>query len=64
MTPPPVALYVTAFLTKEVEELTLRFSGLSLSRYEYLKDSLRSLNLHTVCEEAQCPNIGEARPLS
>ena len=28
-------------------------------RYEYLKDSLRTLNLHTVCEEAQCPNIGE-----
>lgn len=24
-----------------------------------LKKSLRSLNLHTVCEEAKCPNIGE-----
>ena len=29
------------------------------SRFEYLKDSLRSLKLNTVCEEAQCPNIGE-----
>lgn len=28
-------------------------------RYEYLSSSLRSLNLVTVCEEAQCPNIGE-----
>jgi hypothetical protein len=28
-------------------------------RYEYLNESLRSLQLHTVCEEAQCPNIGE-----
>ncbi|KAM0937305.1 putative lipoyl synthase [Dioscorea sansibarensis] len=28
-------------------------------RYEKLKDSLKELKLHTVCEEAQCPNIGE-----
>ncbi len=28
-------------------------------RYEYLSGSLRTLNLHTVCEEAQCPNVGE-----
>lgn len=28
-------------------------------RYEYLSKSLRSVNLVTVCEEAQCPNIGE-----
>ncbi|GIY57305.1 lipoyl synthase, mitochondrial [Caerostris darwini] len=27
--------------------------------YHKLKDTLRSLNLHTVCEEARCPNIGE-----
>ncbi|RWS19678.1 lipoyl synthase-like protein, partial [Leptotrombidium deliense] len=27
--------------------------------YARLKESLRSLNLHTVCEEARCPNIGE-----
>lgn len=24
-----------------------------------MNDSLRTLNLHTVCEEAQCPNVGE-----
>ncbi len=28
-------------------------------RYLRLKGLLRELNLHTVCEEAQCPNIGE-----
>ena len=26
-----------------------------------LKDSITTLNLNTVCEEAQCPNIGEVR---
>ena len=28
-------------------------------RYASLKSLMRDLNLHTVCEEAQCPNIGE-----
>ena len=28
-------------------------------RYADLKDMLRGLKLHTVCEEAHCPNIGE-----
>jgi len=27
--------------------------------YEWLKDLMRSKDLHTVCEEAHCPNIGE-----
>ncbi|XP_065885139.1 lipoyl synthase, mitochondrial-like [Dysidea avara] len=27
--------------------------------YSRLRDSLRKLNLNTVCEEAKCPNIGE-----
>ncbi|HYM38752.1 MAG TPA: lipoyl synthase [Thermoplasmata archaeon] len=27
--------------------------------YAHLKDLLRDLNLHTVCEEARCPNVGE-----
>ncbi|XP_048777397.2 lipoyl synthase, mitochondrial-like isoform X2 [Ostrea edulis] len=27
--------------------------------YHKLKENLRDLNLHTVCEEAKCPNIGE-----
>ena len=29
------------------------------SRYRELKDLVRGLNLHTVCESARCPNIGE-----
>jgi len=28
-------------------------------RYEQVKRTLRELNLHTVCEEASCPNLGE-----
>ncbi|XP_027097873.1 lipoyl synthase, chloroplastic [Coffea arabica] len=28
-------------------------------KYDEVRDSLSRLNLHTVCEEAQCPNIGE-----
>lgn len=31
-------------------------TGTNFSR---IKDQLRGLNLHTVCEEARCPNIGE-----
>lgn len=27
--------------------------------YHKLKGTLRDLNLHTVCEEARCPNIGD-----
>lgn len=27
--------------------------------YAKLKETLRGLNLSTVCEEARCPNIGE-----
>jgi lipoic acid synthetase len=29
------------------------------SNYNAIKKDLRGLNLHTVCEEARCPNIGE-----
>jgi lipoic acid synthetase len=28
-------------------------------RYAYLKSVVREFNLHTVCEEAKCPNMGE-----
>ena len=28
-------------------------------RYEQVKRTLRELDLHTVCEEASCPNVGE-----
>ena len=29
------------------------------SKYRAMRDSLRTLNLNTVCEEASCPNLGE-----
>jgi lipoic acid synthetase len=28
-------------------------------RYQKVRDTLRQLKLHTVCEEAHCPNVGE-----
>ena len=28
-------------------------------RYTHIKDTLRKYDLHTVCEEAHCPNVGE-----
>ena len=28
-------------------------------QYTHLKETLRGFNLHTVCQEAQCPNLGE-----
>jgi lipoic acid synthetase len=28
-------------------------------RYAHLKETFRRLDLHTVCEEARCPNVGE-----
>lgn len=29
------------------------------TKFDELKNTVKSLGLHTVCEEAQCPNIGE-----
>lgn len=29
------------------------------AKFTELKETLRNLNLHTVCEEAKCPNIGD-----
>ena len=37
----------------------LRQKALQGNKFEEVKDSLSRLNLHTVCEEALCPNIGE-----
>lgn len=33
--------------------------GGSNTKFDQLKTSVKELGLHTVCEEAQCPNIGE-----
>ena len=37
----------------------LKVRAPSGNRYNKIKNRARSLKLHTVCEEAQCPNIGE-----
>lgn len=37
----------------------IKIKPASGERYLYLKDLMKSLNLATVCQEAQCPNIGE-----
>ncbi|HII40178.1 MAG TPA: lipoyl synthase, partial [Thermoplasmata archaeon] len=37
----------------------LRVRAPSGDRYGHLKGLLRGLDLHTVCEEAHCPNVGE-----
>jgi lipoic acid synthetase len=37
--------------------LKVRFFG--GPNYQYLKRIMRTLNLHTVCESARCPNMGE-----
>ena len=34
-------------------------SGSSSTRFDEIKQRLRENQLHTVCEEASCPNIGE-----
>jgi lipoic acid synthetase len=34
-------------------------AGIEAERFNEIKDTLREHKLHTVCEEASCPNIGE-----
>src|SRR6267378_1632463 len=43
--------------TRRPEWLRVRLPG--GSNYSELKEIMRGLDLHTVCEEARCPNIGE-----
>jgi lipoic acid synthetase len=47
----------TARRDPKPEWLKVRMPG--GGRYEQVKRTLRELNLHTVCEEASCPNVGE-----
>lgn len=42
---------------RKPEWLKVRLPG--GERYQRLKDTFRQLDLHTVCEEARCPNVGE-----
>lgn len=42
---------------RKPEWLKVRLPG--GERYQRLKETFRQLDLHTVCEEARCPNVGE-----
>jgi lipoic acid synthetase len=42
---------------RKPEWLKVRLPG--GERYQRLKETFRTLDLHTVCEEARCPNVGE-----
>jgi lipoic acid synthetase len=44
-------------LPRKPEWLKVRFPG--GERYQHLKSLMRDQRLHTVCEDAHCPNIGE-----
>ena len=46
-------------LARERKPPWLRVRAPGSERYTHLKRLVRSLELHTVCEEASCPNIGE-----
>src|SRR4030067_251935 len=37
----------------------IRVRAPSGETYEWLRDLMRNKDLHTVCEEARCPNVGE-----
>lgn len=45
--------------SKQNKPSWLRQRGAQGTKYHLLKDQLSELNLATVCQEAQCPNIGE-----
>jgi len=52
--PPAAADYV-----RKGKPRWLRMQLPHSDRYHTLKDNIRTHNLHTVCEEARCPNMGE-----
>ena len=48
---------MTSTMQKKPDWLRVRLPG--GERYQAIKERLRRLDLHTVCEEARCPNVGE-----
>ena len=44
-------------MQKKPDWLRVRLPG--GERYQEIKERMRRLDLHTVCEEARCPNVGE-----
>lgn len=54
----PIKIVPTAAPLKKPEWIRVR-AGNSAARFGEIKQVLREQRLHTVCEEASCPNIGE-----
>jgi len=52
-------LPLTAVMPREPKPAWLKVRAPGSPGYTRLKDLMRDLQLHTVCEEARCPNIGE-----
>jgi len=48
-----------SMLTREAKPAWLKVRAPGSPNYLRLRGLMRDLNLHTVCEEAHCPNIGE-----
>jgi lipoic acid synthetase len=48
---------MTMAIERKPEWLKVRAPG--GERYTHIKETLRRYDLHTVCEEARCPNVGE-----
>ncbi|MEM7110853.1 MAG: lipoyl synthase [Chloroflexota bacterium] len=60
----PDSIEVTTTERKRIKSVRrhpewLKVRAPSGENYTFLKDLMRSKNLHTVCEEARCPNISE-----
>ena len=55
----PVESPVEFFRPREPKPSWLRVRAPGSENYLRLKGVMKALNLHTVCEEARCPNIGE-----
>ena len=52
-------VFVSLTRPREPKPAWLKVRAPGSERYLRLKGIMRSLQLHTVCEEARCPNIGE-----
>ena len=46
-------------MTRQPKPSWLKVKAPGGERYQHIKKRARQLKLATVCEEAQCPNIGE-----
>ena len=54
----PIKVVPAATVLKKPDWIRVK-AGSSAGRFGEIKQILRDQNLHTVCEEASCPNIGE-----